>query len=266
MKLNTASTFLLQQLVCSPCCLPSWSFDELLPAYRALGFTKIEAFTEWAQGRLDWHEDPIIALNKLQATGMQITSFHLPLIRADDVESGLEDALAAARYAEALGAKVLLFKAANRELFKQVGKRFLDALDNQQIQAIPAVQNHKGTAISTIEDYQEVFDLLNHDPRLKAVLEVGHFQRENVPWIEGWKYLNQRIALIHVNDIRDGKSVHYGTGEVDFAALMSQIKTTNYAGEIVIELELENRDSNPQETLVGLQKAIALLSELYDKA
>ncbi|HEY0073815.1 MAG TPA: TIM barrel protein [Abditibacteriaceae bacterium] len=262
----TASTPLMQQLVCSPCCLPSWSFDELLPAYRSLGFTRMEAFTEWAQGRLDWHEDPAVALNKLQTAGMEITSFHLPLIHENNIEGGLKDALAAARYAEALGAKVLLFKAANREIFKRIGVRFLDALDNEQIQALPAVQNHKGSAISTVEDYREVFDFLNDDPRLKAVLEVGHFQRVNVPWQVGWEYLGQSIALIHVNDIRDGKSVHYGTGEVDFAGLMRQIKTTNYRGEIVVELELENRASNPQETLHGLQKAISLLSELYDKA
>src|SRR5687768_2865296 len=97
----TASTSLMHQLVCSPCCLPSWSFDELLPAYRSLGFTRMEAFTEWAQGRLDWHEDPAVALNKLQTARMEITSFHLPLIHEDNIESGLKDALAAARYAEA---------------------------------------------------------------------------------------------------------------------------------------------------------------------
>lgn len=262
----TDSSSLMQQLVCSPCCLPAWSFEELLPAYRRLGFSKMEAFTEWAQGHLDWHDDPAIALSKAQAAGMAITSFHLPLIRDDNVEGGFEDALAAARYAQALGTKVMLFKTASREIFGRIGVRFLDALDSENIQVTPVVQNHRGTAISTLEDYQQVFSLLNHDPRLKAVLEVGHFQRVGVPWQAGWEYLGERIALIHVNDIRDGKSVHYGTGEVDFAGLMRQVRTTEYQGEIVVELELENRDDAPQDTLNGLKNAITLLTDLYNKA
>jgi sugar phosphate isomerase/epimerase len=128
------------------------------------------------------------------------------------------------------------------------------------------VQNHRGTAISTLEDYQEVFDSLDNDPRLKAVLEVGHFHRVGVSWQTGWEFLFDRIALIHVNDIRDGKSVHYGTGEVDFAALMQKIKTSNYTGEIVVELELETRDTNPKETLDGLKSAVTLLTRLHAEA
>jgi sugar phosphate isomerase/epimerase len=115
---------LMQQLVCSPCCLPKWSFNDLLPVYRDLGFTKMEAFTEWAQARLDWNEDPSIVLKKLQGAGMEITSFHLPQIHADEVESGLKNAIAAAHYAQALGAKVMLFKAGSREVFGQDGRLF----------------------------------------------------------------------------------------------------------------------------------------------
>jgi sugar phosphate isomerase/epimerase len=141
----------------------------------------------------------------------------------------------------------------------------LDALDEEQIRVTPVVQNHRGTAISTLEDYQEVFLLIDNDPRLKAVLEVGHFHRVGVPWRRGWEYLSGRIALIHINEIHDGKSVPYGTGEVDFAGLLRQIKATNYQGEIVVELELETRNSDPQETLHGLKNTVKLLTRLYDE-
>ncbi|MBW3635134.1 MAG: sugar phosphate isomerase/epimerase [Armatimonadetes bacterium] len=254
------------QLVGSPCCLPKWSYEELLPAYRNLGFTKFEAFSEWAQARLNWCADPAIAVQKATDAGIAITSFHLPVIGADDIEAGLDNAVAAARYAQGVGAKTMLFKAASSEVFGKMGIGFLDALDREQITVTPVVQNHRGTAISTLEDYQEVFDRLDNDPRLKAVLEVGHFHRVGVSWQTGWDFLSDRIALIHVNDIRDGNSVHYGTGEVDFAGLLQKIKATNYQGEIVVELELENRDTNPQETLQGLQSATALLTRLHSAA
>jgi sugar phosphate isomerase/epimerase len=198
--------------------------------------------------------------------GLEITSFHLPNISESNVENGFQDALAAARYAQKIGAKVMLFKASTREVFGQIGVRFLDALENENITVVPAVQNHKGSSISTIEDYKEVFDHLNYDSRLKAVLEVGHFHRVGVSWQQGWEFLADRIALIHVNDIRDGKSVHYGTGEVDFLGLMHRIKHTDYKGEIVVELELENRDSDSQEVLEGLKNARNLLSTLHAQA
>jgi sugar phosphate isomerase/epimerase len=255
-----------QQLVGSPCCLPKWSYEEILPAYQKLEFTKFEAFSEWAQARLDWHEDPTIAKQKAQNAGIAITSFHLPAIGADNVEAGLEDAIAAARYAQAVGAKAMLFKATKRKVFGQIGVRFLNALDEEKITVTPMVQNHRGSAISTIEDYQEVFASLDHDPRLKAVLEVGHFHRVGVPWQEGWDFLSERIALIHVNEIREGKSVHYGTGEVDFAGLIKKIKSSNYKGEIVVELELETRDSDPEETLNGLKNAVTMLTRLHAQA
>ncbi len=262
----TESVSLAGQLVGSPCCLPQWSYEALLPAYAELGFTKLEAFSEWANARLNWREPPATAAQKAEASGIAITSFHLPLIREENTEQGLENAVAAARYAEALGAGIVLFKAATKAVFDQVGEQFLDTLDREKIQITPVLQNHKGSAISTLEDFQEVFERLGNDPRLKAVLEVGHFQRVGVPWQAGWDFLGDRIALIHVNEIRDQKSVPYGTGEVDFAGLLRKIKSTGYSGDIVVELELETRDTQPQETLTGLRDAIALLTRLYAEA
>lgn len=163
------------QLVGSPCCLPKWSYEQLVPTYRDLGFSKFEAFSEWAQARLYWREDPAIAGQKALDAGIAITSFHLPVIDVSDIEAGLDNAIAAARYAQAVGAKVMLFKATTREVFGQIGIRFLDALDREQITVTPVVQNHRGTAISTLEDYQEVFNRLDNDPRLKQSSKLGIF-------------------------------------------------------------------------------------------
>jgi len=254
---------LLSQLVGSPACAPKCRLEELLPKYQELGFTKFEGFSEWAEARLDWRGDPAVARTHFQKNRISVSSFHLPLIRAGAMEEGLQNALTAARYAGILGARVVLLKAESKELFGKIGRLFLDTLEGEGIKLETAVQNHKGTAISTIGDYQEVFDSVGGDPRLKAVLEVGHFCRVGTGWKEGWDFLGERICLIHVNDIADGKSVLYGSGRVDFSGLVRRIKATAYAGDIVVELELPGNESDTEATFDGLGRAIDLLLQLH---
>ena len=256
-------TSILPRLVASPCCLPRLELPELLGAYRELGFSRLEGFSEWATSRLDWRQSPAIAREQLGHFGFSVTSFHLPLIKSADIERGLDDAIAAARYARELGASVVLLKAANKEIYRQIGARFLDALEAQHLELTTVVQNHKGTAITTLEDYREVFDSLGGDPRLKAVLEVGHFARVGTGWREAWQTLGERVALIHVNDVKDGQSVFYGTGDVDFSGLLGAIQNKGYNGNIVVELELETRETQAQLTLDGLNEAVAHLEKIY---
>ena len=254
---------LAQRFVGSPCCLPALPPEELFPAYQKLGLTKYEAFSAWSRTRHEWAGDPDADRRFAAKHGLEITSYHLPAL-VEDVEGSLAQALAAARYAARLGAKIVLLKAAKRELFGAAGKRFLDAVEKEKLGLTTVVQNHAGSAISTPQDYREAFSLFEHDPRIKAVLEVGHFQRVGIGWREGWDLLRDRIALVHVNDIRHGKSVPYGTGEVDFYGLMKQIKTSGYGGDIVVELELETHQTNPAATLEGLSQALAFLARLHD--
>lgn len=253
------------RLVASPCCLPGLSRAELFPVYRNLGFGKYEAFADWAQARHDWTGESRKDRAEADEHGLAITSFHLPAI-TDDVEASFQRALTAARYASGLGAQIVLLKARRKELFSQVGTRFLDAVEKEGWGFTTVLQNHKGSAITTIEDYREVFAALHHDPRLKAILEVGHFQRAGISWRDGWDFLGDRVALIHLNDIRAGKSVAYGTGEVDMGGLMGEIKRRNYTGDIVVELELESNRSDPPATIEGLRFAIEHLHRLYQES
>ena len=253
-----------QRLVCSPCCLSAMTTEEIYPAYQKLGFTKYEAFSSWTRARHGWTHDPIADQKLAASHGLKIISYHLPPI-TDDVEVSLAQALQAARYASQLGVGIVLLKTTRKELFGIAGKRFLDAVESEKLNLTTVVQNHAGSAITTPQDYRDVFALFDHDPRLRAILEVGHFQRIGVSWREGWDLLRERIALIHVNEIRAGKSVPYGAGEVDFSGLMKQIKTSGYGGDIVVELELETNHTEPQETLDGLRDAIHFLTRAYDE-
>ncbi|HEX4139336.1 MAG TPA: TIM barrel protein [Candidatus Methylacidiphilales bacterium] len=257
---------ILQRLVGSPCCLPAMEKHDLFRALQKLGLTKYEAFSVWTKCR---HEATgyAAAERRLAADyGLAITSYHLPLITRQDTEGSFHAALEAGRFASRLGAGIVLLKAAEKNLFGAAGRRFLDAVEAENLKLTTVLQNHADSAISTVQDYRDVFAMLDHDPRMKAVLEVGHFRRMGVSWREGWDALGERIALIHVNEIRDKKSVLYGTGEVDFAGLMAQVKKSTYAGDIVVELELEDHAAAPEKTLEGLRHAVALLAQLYEEA
>ena len=253
------------RLVSSPVYFPDWPLERVLSYCRQLGFSKFEGFTEWSASKLDWRGDPAASRQLAESMLLRFTSFHLPTIR-QEVDEGLANALTAARFAAGLGASIVLFKAASLEIYAQSIPRFLDALDEANLGLTPVLQNHFGTPISTLDDYKRVLASVADDPRIKALLEVGHFQRAGVSWERGWDYLGDRVALIHLNEIRAGRSVLFGTGEVDFVGLMRRLKTSGYPGDMVVELELSNRESNPEETIDGVAQAVKFLETCYREA
>jgi sugar phosphate isomerase/epimerase len=250
------------RLVSTPAFFPHLTLEPALEASAGLGFTKFEGFTEWATSRLDWRGDPSVPRRLAESKGLRFSSFHLPTAQNDSAAT-LSDLMVAARYAVGLGATVVLFKAANRELYGSVGLRLLDALGTESLPLTPVLQNYHRGPIDSLADFREVLGRLNQDPRMKALLEVGQFQRSGVTWRQGWELMDGRIELMHLNDIRDGQSVLYGTGEVDFRGLMQRVKTSGYDGNIVVELELSTRETVPEETIAGVKLAIAHLEKLY---
>lgn len=253
------------RLVSTPAFFPHLKLEPVLELCRGMGFAKFEGFTEWATSRLDWRGDPAQPRRLADSMGLQFSSFHLPTVQGNS-DADLDDLMVAARYAAGLGAKVVLFKAASRELYGTMGLRLLEGLSSEALGLTPVLQNYHKGQIDTPADYLEVLGRLGEDPRMKALLEVGQFQRSGVTWREGWELMDGRIELMHINDIRQGRSVLYGTGDVDFPGLMKRVKTSGYSGNIVVELELATRETAPQETVDGVKKAVDYLEALYSEA
>jgi len=251
--------------VSTPAYFPNLPLEPVLEACSGLGFAQFEGFTEWAASSLDWRDDPAKPRRLAESMGLRFSSFHLPTARSDS-DTELADLMVAARYAVGLGANVVLFKAASRDLYGRVGLRLLDALEAEGLELTPVLQNYHRGPIDTPDDFREVLKGLNHDTRMKALLEVGQFQRTGINWKQGWDLMEGRIALIHINDIRDGRSVLYGTGDVDFRGLLQQVKASGYAGNIVVELELSTRETAPEETIEGVRLAVEHVEQLFREA
>lgn len=255
---GTSMADLSARLVASPCCLPQLGLEELLDLYRDLGFRNIELFTS-----VGWPSsvDPLGDADALRARvderGMRITSMHLPPITA---ELDVARAVTAAGFARGVGADVALFKAATRELYIESAGQFLD--ETAGVGITPVLQNHAGAAISTLDDFRTVLGGIG-DPRMRTLLEVGHFARVGVDWRDAYDVLGETIALVHVNDIDgDGRSVPFGTGTVDFAGLLSHLDDVGYTGNLVVELELDGHTDAVQPTVTGLRDALELLARV----
>lgn len=221
-------------LAASPCSNPELTLEDALIAYRHIGFHKFEAFDSWAASALDVTGDAAAYRNRAESYETTYSSMHLPAV--DDDDASIDRAVAACKFAEAIGAPVVLFKADTIENYIRAAGRFLDAIDD--IAVTPVVQNHAGAALATLEDYTRVLTGIN-DPRMKTVLEVGHFHSVDVAWQDGYDLLAGRIALVHIKDQIGDKPVPFGTGEIDLPALFDRLDADGYAGDIVVEMELQ---------------------------
>ncbi len=235
----------IDQLVASPCSCPKTGLEQCLKDFSAVGYRKFELFTEWAESKVDIDRSAGEYLALAGKYGMSFTSMHLPAISD---EASLGTAIRAAKFAKELGVEVVIYKAKTRELYISCAGKFLDGIDGLGI--IPVLQNHKGTPITTIDDYRAVIEGIN-DRRMKTLLEVGMFHSVGVKWKEGYDFLRGSIALVHIKDQIGDARVPFGEGEVDFKGLFAQLDADGYQGEIVVEMEVCRDDYAKTIRLLG---------------
>jgi sugar phosphate isomerase/epimerase len=229
----------IEQLVISPCCNPEMALDDVLSAYSTLGYSNFEVFTSWAKSAYDVHSDPQVYLAKGRQYGMSFTSFHLPPVKADRRGETLQEAIEAARIADLMGVEIVLFKADQRSTYIQTAPDFLDAIDDLSI--IPVIQNHNGSALTSLDDVEEVRRGIG-DPRMRTLLEVGHFHSAGQGWREAADVLGDSISLVHIKDQVGEQSVPFGQGEIDLQRLFQYMDDRGYDGRYVVEMEVSDSD------------------------
>jgi sugar phosphate isomerase/epimerase len=229
------------RLVISSCSLPKAGLDEVLGAFAGIGYRRFELFTEWAASRVDWRGDP----NSLRALGarygMTFAALHLPPVRPAAYDETLADAIAAARFAAAVGAGVVLFKAADLPTYARAARPLLDAAVPLGLNVV--IQNHRGTALERPEQALWVLEQAD-DPRLRTLLEVGHYHSVGVGWHEAADALGESITYVHIKDQVGAQSVPFGTGEIDLPGLFRYLEgERGYRGEYVIEMEVADPEN-----------------------
>jgi len=249
----------MTNIVVSPCSNPQMGI-EVVQAYAELGYRKFEIFT----GESGWYFDVNRGADYYLALGAQygltFSSLHLPRIQPDNRDS-FDAAVKAARFADALGVSVVIYKATDRPTYISASAPFLQAIEGLSI--TPVLQNHYGTALSTLADYREVIEGVG-DTRMKTLLEVGHFQLAGVSWREGYALLQNSMALIHIKDMLDATPVPFGEGNIDLPGLFSFMKRIGYTGNFVVEMEVDCQDD--ARTLRLLANARVYVEKLWEEA
>ena len=241
-----------EQIAVSPCSNPDMVLDDILAAYAALGYRNFECFTSWTQSAFDYHADPEYYLAKGHRHGIAFTSLHLPAIAAGRQDETLQEAIAAARFAASIGTHIVLYKASDRPTYIKAAPTFLNAIENLDV--IPVIQNHYGTALSTLDDVKEVFEGIGN-PRMSTLLEVGQFHSAGVDWSKAAEYLGDSVALVHIKDQIGPQSVPFGQGEIDLPRLFRYMDERGYEGHYVIEMEVRDKE-NTLEYLAGARKYV----------
>jgi len=251
--MNQMPQSLIESMVASPCSNPEMGLEEVLAAYSEIGFRNFEVFTSWAGSAFDVERGTDEYLRLGRKYGLRFTSFHLPPV-TDDLDGSLDRSARAAAFAAELGVEVVLFKATSRQNYIQAAGRYLNA--TEALGLTPVLQNHAGTAISSLEDFREAIGGID-DPRMRTLLEVGHLHTVGVSWQEGYQLLGDSIALVHIKDQIGKQSVPFGTGEIDLPGLFRHLRSVGYTGRYVVEMEVEDKEN----TLRYLREALDYLDK-----
>jgi sugar phosphate isomerase/epimerase len=90
----------------------------------------------------------------------------------------------------------------------------------------------------------------DRDPRIGSAADTGHWLRSNLKPLDCLRILKGRIISSHLKDLNQmGPGAHdvpYGTGVADMPALLDELKSQNFTGNISIEYEYNWENSTPE--------------------
>jgi sugar phosphate isomerase/epimerase len=229
----------MDNLIVSTASNPDMPFEEVVAAYARVGYRKFEGYCTWTSSAFDIEKDPAYYLDIGRRCGMTFASVQLPTIN-DNFDASLVRSIRAARFARAIGASVVVYRASSRPNHIRAARPFLDAIDGLGV--TPVLQNHCQTSIKTLDEYREVIDGIS-DPRMKTLLEVGHFHSAGIHWRDACNLLAGSIALVHLKDQVGEQGVPFGAGEIDLPGLFAHLCKTGYAGDYVVEMEVQDKEN-----------------------
>ena len=229
--------------------------------------------------------DTAQAIRHMQGLGLHFVEFygkHVPLNSTEEQLADLQKLLKAADVTmSAHGVnKFTKDHDKNREVFefsKRAGLKTItanpepdsfDSLDKlvAEYDIRVAIHNHGPDAL-----YDKIDDVINavkdHDERIGACVDTGHFIRSKEDPIEAIRRIGSRVYGVHIKDEdkREKKAhgVVIGKGFLDVAELFKALKEINFPTDGAISLEYE---SNPDNPIDDIQQCVNVAVEAIAKA
>lgn len=107
-----------------------------------------------------------------------------------------------------------------------------------------AFEPEPGMFIDTMARYDELLEKLNA-PQFKLTLDLGHLHCQGeVPIARYLQRYRQRLANIHIEDMRHGVHEHlmFGEGEIDFAPIFAALREIDYQAGVYVELSRHSHE------------------------
>lgn len=120
-------------------------------------------------------------------------------------------------------------------------------------------------------DYDTIDDVVqavkDHDPRIGACVDTGHFIRSKEDPIDALNRLGKRVFALHIKDEekqeKKSRNVIIGKGFLDVVALFKTLRKIEFPADGSISLEYE---ANPDNPIDDIQQCLAVAREAIAKA
>jgi len=128
-----------------------------------------------------------------------------------------------------------------------------------------AIHQHSKESGSLYWHPDSVLAAIKHHPNIGACGDVGHWARSGLDPVDCLKKLEGHLLGIHLKDIdqlgEKAKDVMVGTGAIDFAAVVRELKRQNFDGIVHVECEHKMEDN-----LADVVQAVNYFEKLSEKS
>ncbi len=260
-------------IICASICYRGYAEDEVaatLAHAPGIGYRLMEIHgpMTWSVPAVDAFDLPAVAA-AIRASGLRCAGLYTPGWGGRDAADAAEHARAIAAcsgYAAALAAGHITSTGASPRGEPGALDRVI-ACARDVLARVPAaspvrlaLEPHYGNALEQADDFARVLDACP-DPRLALCVDTGHFHAAGVDTLAFIRHFSPRIASVHLKDHIGATSVGIGRGEVDLAAIVAALREAGYAGDLTVELEVEDPANLPRYT----QEAYVYLSGLLGR-
>lgn len=122
------------------------------------------------------------------------------------------------------------------------------------------LEPHLGNVLEQEEDFEEVLAAVR-DQRVGICVDTGHFHSARVDTVRLIQRHAPRIFAVHLKDHIGATSVGIGRGEIDLASIVTALRTVNYAGDLTVELEVDDPENLPRYTAEAYTYVNGLLNQ-----
>jgi sugar phosphate isomerase/epimerase len=248
------------RLICASICYRGYREDEFaatLELAPAAGYRLMEI-----HGPMAWSVEAIESFDlagaqqKLKDAGMQCAGIYPP------GWGGVDDA-DVSRRAQAIARAVSLTEALGGDHIDTTGAtprdvpgglgRVVDCV-RQVLDLTPrrspiklTLEPHYGNVLQEPDDFAAVLEAVP-DPRVGLCVDTGHFHSARADTVALIRRFAPRIYAVHLKDHIGTTSVGVGRGEIDLSAIVAALHEVRYAGDLTVELEVEDPQNLPRYT------------------